>query len=215
MRFKASTVMALAIFYVVPGPVQAQMQFPLEMPAPKVGDTAKYRTIDLWNNTEISTSQTDIVEIQSERLITRSTSSTNSTPRTNVFTREWQPCRRMRGNDQPVCTGSLKFPMQLQDKHSYDKLPWPNGNGHTSGACQVKGEEKITVPAGAFATVRIECTGFWNRIYDQSDSGKMTELYWYAPSVARIVKSQYFDFNNSGSAVNKTQTEMIEFTAAK
>lgn len=193
----------------------AQVQFPIGFPAPKVGDTAKYRTVDLWNNKELSTSQTELVEIQNDRFVTRFMTSTDPAPRTVYFTREWQPCRAMRNSDQTVCAGSFKFPMQLGNKHTYEKLPWTNGDGHSTATCEVKAEEKVSVPVGAFDTVRIECAGFWNRVFNGNFSGRQTEVYWYAPTIGRLVKSQFMNFTSSGSPFDKTQTELVELTAGK
>lgn len=193
----------------------AQVQFPVGLPAPKVGDTAKYRTVDLWNNKELSTIQIELVEIQKDRFATRVMTSTAPEPRTNYFTREWQPCRAMRNGDQTVCTGPFKFPMQLGNKHTYEKLPWTNGNGYSTATCEVKADEKVSVPAGVFDTVRIECAGFWNAVFGSTFRGPLTEVFWYAPTIGRQVKSQYIDYQGSGPIHNKTQTELIEFTAGK
>ena len=195
--------------------VHSQVQFPVSPPALKVGEIAKYRMIDLWNNKELSTSQSELVEIQNDRFVTRSMTSTNPNPRTALFTREWLPCLSMRNSDQTVCAGAFKFPMQLANKHTYEKLPWITGNGHSSGACEVKAEEKVNVAAGTFDTVRIECAGFWNQVFDGASSGRQTEVYWYGPTVGRIVKSQFFNFRPNSSPFDKTQTELIEFTAGK
>jgi len=218
MLFIANKVKKIIVLFGLGGVLTlaySQVQFPVSLPALKVGDTAKYRTVDLWNNKELSTSQNELVEIQNDRLVTRFTTSTAPEPRTAHFTREWQPCRTMRNSDQAVCAGAFKFPMQLANKHTYEKLPWPNGNGHSTATCEVKAEEKVNVPAGAFDTVRIECAGYYNRVFDGSFSGRQMDVYWYGPTIGRLVKSQHFDFTSSGSPFNKTQTELIEFTAGK
>ena len=195
--------------------VYAQVQFPVGPPTPKVGDIAKTRTVDLWNNTEVSTSQSDIVEVQADRLVTRLTSSASSETRTLLFTREWNPCRTMLNSDTLICTGLFKFPLETGKKHSYDKLPNTVGRSHFSATCEVKGAEKVTVAAGAFEVVRIECSGFYNRVFDGNWSGKFNEVVWYSPAISRIVKSSYNDFNSSGSAFAKTQTELVEFIPGK
>jgi hypothetical protein len=190
-----------------------QVAFPVQAPTPKVGEVAKYRNVDLWNNRELWTGHSELVEIQADRFVTRVTSSDNPQPRTSYTTREWQPCRSLQNSDQLVCTGAFKFPMQVGDKHSYEKLPWPNGNGHSSASCEVKGEEKLTVAAGTFDTVRIECSGHWNRVFGGTFSGRLVETYWYSSKISRWVRQQYTDYNSGGGGVfNKTQTDLIEFS---
>lgn len=193
----------------------AQVQFPVAQPTPKVGEIAKYRTIDLWNNAELSTSQSELVEVTGERLITRFNTSTNPELRTNNFNRSWNPCRSLRNSDKMVCDGSIKFPLQAGTQYEYKELPWANGNGFTSMKCEVKGEEKLTLSAGAFDTVKVECAGFWTRKFDGSGTGRTSETNWYAPTIARVVKNQYVSLLSSGAPDIKTQTDLVEFIPAK
>jgi len=193
-------------------PVHAQVQFPVPPPELKVGEVARYATIDLWNNRQLSATESQLVEIQAERLVVRTKRSDQAEFRTVLFTRDWQPCRSMQGSDVLVCDGALKFPLQPGGKMRYDKLPWPNGQGHSSAECEVKGEEKLTVAAGTFDTVKVECAGFWNRLFGNTSSGRQVEAYWYAPKIGRFVRSQYTDYNSAGGGiVNKTQTDLVEF----
>jgi hypothetical protein len=195
-----------------PGQSGAQVQFPVSMPASQVGEVAKYRTIDLWNNKELSTAETEIVELQPDRIVSRSKRSDQAGTRTTLTTREWQPCRNMQNSDKMVCAGSFKFPMELGARHKYENLPWPNGTGHSSGDCEVKAEEKVTVPAGNFDAVRIECSGYWNRVFGGTFTGRQVETIWYAPKISRMVKFQFTDYYSSGGGVfNKTLTELTEF----
>lgn len=205
---------AAAAILLAPAFVRAQVQFPVGMPTPKVGEVAKYQTTDLWNNKELSTTGTEVVELQPERIVSRSKRSDQAEPRTTLATREWQPCRTMQNSDKLVCAGSFKFPMELGGRHKYENLPWPNGNGHSSAECEVKALEKVTVKAGTFDSVRIECGGYWNRVFGGVVSGRQVETLWYAPSISRMVKSQYTDYNSGiGGVFNKTQTELVEFIA--
>lgn len=196
------------------GQVQAQVQFPVALPSPKVGDIAKYRTIDMWTNKEISTGQFELVEIQAERLVIRGKSSAEAAESTGYRTREWNPCRSMQNSEQLVCGGALKFPLQIGNKHNFEKQPWSNRNGHNGAACEVKAEEKITLSAGAFDTVRIECAGFWNYVFGQSGNGQLTQSYWYAPAIGQVVKFQEI-YLSGGRPYNKFQTELTEFIPAK
>lgn len=193
----------------------AQVQFPVAQPTPKVGEIAKYRTVDLWNNAELSTSQSDLVEITDERLITRQTVSTRPEPRTVSFNRSWNPCRSLRNSDKVICDGSIKFPMQKGAKFDYKNLPWPNGNGYSSMQCEIKGEEKLTLPAGSFDTVKVECAGFWTRQFEGSGTGRTSETQWYAPTIARVIRSQFVSLLSNGSPDIRTQTELVEFIPAK
>lgn len=193
----------------------AQVQYPVGPPTPKPDDLAKTRKVDLWNNAELFTAQTEIVEIQADRLMTRFKSSADSETRTLMYTREWNPCRTMRNSDTAVCAGPLKFPLEPGGRHSYANLPNTTGRSHFSATCEVRSTEKVTVVAGTFDAVRIECSGFYNRVFDGDWSGKFTEALWYSPAMSRIVKSQFNDFTRTGSAFTKNQTELVEFISGK
>lgn len=200
---------------VLSGAAYAQIQFPVAAPTPKVGEIVKYRNIDLWNNTELSTSESELVSVEADGFVNRFKNTISPTPRTDRFNRSWQSCRSMQGSDKAVCGGSLNFPMQIGDKHSYDKHPWASGLGHSSANCEVKGDEKLTVPAGTYDTLRIACAGNYNRVFDGIWSGRYNETVWYAPAIGRVVKSEFFDFRSNGTAFNKNQSVLIEFVGAK
>lgn len=193
----------------------AQVQFPVGPPTPKVGDIAKTRTTDLWNNTEVSTSQSDVVEVRTDRLVTRSKSSASSETSTLLFTQEWNPCRTMRNSDTPVCAGVFRFPLVAGAKHSYNRLPNTTGRSHFSANCEVTGTEKLSVVAGTFDVVRIDCSGFYTRVFDGSWGGKFSEVIWYSPAISRIVKSGFYDFQANGTPFTKSQTELVEFIPGK
>ena len=206
---------AFAIFAAIagglPDSANAQVQFPVEKPTPKVGDVWKYRQVDLWNGKELSNSEVELVSIEAGHFITRVKSSSYPGVRTGRRTTDLWPCRNMKNSDQEVCAGAFRFPMQLGQKTEYQKVPWDTGNGYWSGKCEVKAEEKVTVPAGTFDAVRVECAGYWTRVFEGNFTGRFTETIWYAPKVNRGVRSQYFDSYSSGSPNNKTQTELVEF----
>ncbi|MES2280364.1 MAG: hypothetical protein V4542_03045 [Pseudomonadota bacterium] len=218
--FMVSTCVAVFAQLALAARANAQVQFPVGPPTPKVGDTVRYRTIDLWNNSELSTEQSELVEIQADRFTTRFKRSTESEARTRLFNREWQSCRPMYNSPELLCAGPLKFPLQAGAKHTYDKQPWTSGFGYDAATCEVKGEEKVTVAAGTFDAVRLDCTGFWNRVFNDQPrardmTGKITFSVWYSPAISREIKSQYASFNRSGSQDIRSQTELLEFIPGK
>ncbi len=155
-----------------------------------------------------------LVQIEGDRRTLRgqNTNIDNNAPRTFEQTLENNPCRLMRGSDKLICAGIYKFPMTSDSKYAYEQeLPWPNGLGKSDGNCAVKGEEKITVPAGTFDTVKIECEGFWRQVFEGTWNGRWTETNWYAPKVNRSVKWIYKSRKPNGSLNDQTQTELTEF----
>jgi hypothetical protein len=193
---------------------RAQVQFPVDAPAPKVGEIVKYRAIDLWNKTELFTTQSELVAIEANHFVTRFKRSDRDAPGTERANMSWNFCRAMQNSDKQVCDGPLKFPMQIGNKHAYKEQPWSNGLGHWTATCEVVSEDKLTVPAGTFDTVRITCSGFYQRVFEGNWNGRFNNVTWYAPAISRVVKFEHYDFNGA-AAFNKQQTELVEFTPGK
>lgn len=198
--------------------VLAQVPAVAEPPAPKIGEVWKYRTTDMWNNTDLSQYEQELVEIQADRLVFRTKSSKAAEPKTAYYGRGLASCRRMRDSDVEMCDGALAFPLQVGKKNSYDKRPWRNGNGHSSADCEVKAIESVTVPAGTFDAFRIDCDGSWQRVFDRQDTvrgnaGRTEESIWYAPRVNGLVKWTYNSYGFRSKPEAKEQTELIEFVA--
>lgn len=189
----------------------AQVQFPVEAPTPKVGQIAKFRAVDLWNNKEISLVTNELVDVEANNFVVRFKRADRDTLTTLRFDRSWNICRSMKNSDKVACDGVLKFPMQIGAKYSFKERPWGSGQGYDSAACEVQGEEKVSVPAGSYDTLRVVCAGFWTRVFEGNLSGRFNETIWYAPGIGRAVKFQYNNFHSQGALDTKTQTELMEF----
>jgi hypothetical protein len=210
IAFHRCLLMGLGAMFVISS-VQAQAPASAERPAPSVGDVWKYRTIDLWNNSELSTSRAELTEIQPERLLFQFTLSTAPEATILKSTRDLQSCRAMKNSDVEVCAGALRFPLRVGDKQQYDKLPWFNGEGYFSQSCEVKAFEPIKVAAGTFDAFRIECAGATTRVIGNPFTSRADETFWYAPKAHRIVLSNYTDYRSNGSLNNRRKTELVEY----
>lgn len=216
VRYYHPRLWLLALLIGVAPSASPQIIFPIEKPSFKPGDRWTYRRIDGWNNTERSRTEIEFVSTEPERWVFRSKNASGAftTFRTNF---DLQPCRAMRGSDQEVCTGAFKFPMSADFQNTYDKLPWMNGEGHSSARCEAKGNEDVTVPAGTFPAIRIECKGFWHRVFDLQQggrSGRQEEIYWYSSVAKRPVKSQFVNSRPDGNPFDKWIDELVEFRPA-
>ena len=204
----------------VSGPVclaaAAQVKLPVSQPSLKVGEVAKYRTIDLWTNTEISKTERELVQVSDEKLVERATSSASPSPLELSYNRSWNPCRKLEYSNKEVCDGVLKFPLQIGAKHESREHPWFNGKGYSSMNCEVKGEERLTLKVGTVDTLRIECAGFWTGVIGTPRyRGRQSEIQWYAPAYGRTVQTQFTSLMSDGNRDQKTQTELVEFIPAK
>lgn len=194
----------------------AQAKPPVDQPNLKVGEVAKYRTVDLRKNTELSRTEIELLQVSDEKLVARLTSSAVTPPQPLVYNRFWNPCRSLQFSKKEVCDGPLKFPMRVGEKHEYKELPWSNGAGHTSMKCEVKAEEQLTLTVGAIDTMRIECAGFWTDVIAaRRYAGQTSEILWYAPTFGRTVKSEFISLWSTGQPDIHTRTELVEFVPSR
>ena len=59
----------------------------------------------------------------------------------------------------------------MGDRHSYSRLPTPDGYGYTGMDYTVEARETVAVAAGSFDSYRVECVGRWN-----SNGGAVTKI---------------------------------------
>ena len=191
----------------------AQTVFPVAAPTAKIGQITTFRTVDLWNNKELSVRATELVAIEAENMVMRTKTVGRDEVTTARTDKSWNFCRSMRGSEKSNCEGALKFPMQVGSKHNMKERAWPDGTGYDNGTCEVQAEEKITVPAGSFDTLRVVCSGWWTKVFEGSYSGRFNQTVWYAPSISNPVKFQVNIFHSRGQLDIKNQTELVEFVA--
>lgn len=191
--------------------LHAQVNAPAERPTYTKGDTWTYRVLDSWTDKELRQTQIEFAAAETDSLVFRFTNkSTNavSTYRTDL---DLNVCRSMQNSTDAACKGPYKFPASVEQKTSYDKLPYSNGSGFIQGECSVAAIEKVTVPAGTFDTYKIDCTGFWTNVFGSTATGNFKETIWYAPTAKRLVKSYYENRNSSNRISTKETTELLEY----
>ena len=87
-----------------------------------------------------------------------------------------------------------------------------NAKSKTDLEFKVVAREKVKTPAGEFDTFKIESGGWINGV-SWSGSIRMSEVRWYAPSIGRVVKSEYKDFRG-GQLWTHTVSELKSFKPA-
>ena len=193
----------------------AEIQFPIEKPNPAIGDVWKHRTTDLWTGNVQSTSEVELVGIEADRFVMLVKGSAIPAPRTDKITKDLGRCSKFKASEEIICGGQLSFPIQIGKKSEYDRLPYSNGDGYFDEKCEPKSEEKVTVPAGTFDAVRIECSGYWTNTSTSNAHGTFKQTLWYSPKVNRIIKTDYSDRYEGQQLNRKTLTELTEFSAKK
>lgn len=181
-------IFALSILLISSFNLQAQLREPVERPIFSKGDNWTYRNIDDWTGKETGQSFLEFVASEGNYLVFRNTNKNTNATTTLRDDLDLGACRTLKDAEAPVCGGSYKFPMAVGHKTGYTKLPWPNGAGYDDAKCDVAASEKITVPAGTFDTLRLECDGFSTRRFDGTGTSSFKFTIWYSPLVKRFAK---------------------------
>ncbi|WP_028224485.1 TapB family protein [Paraburkholderia ferrariae] len=108
--------------------------------------------------------------------------------------------------------GKLQFPMSVGKT-------WSSSSVYRSGSwasdverqAKVVGVEQVETPAGVFAAFKIEMTASWSGTEGNRGEGTARETDWYAPSVGRVIKMDYFDRPSHG-APTPTHVELLKFS---
>jgi hypothetical protein len=81
----------------------------------------------------------------------------------------------------------------------------------TSGSGKVTGQERVTVPAGTFDTIRVELMVRMTNSADQTKSSTTTGVVWYAPTINRWVK-RTSEFRFEGRLRDLTIDELTQYS---
>jgi hypothetical protein len=116
------------------------------------------------------------------------------------FTKEILDGRTIREVSPPASWKSVAFPlrvglswgMQYSETRSTEQR-----TDNIERRCIAEKEETLTVPAGTFATIRIDC---WN-----SRTGAWVGTVWYSPEVTHMVKEEF------ALRTGRTSRELLRF----
>lgn len=112
-------------------------------------------------------------------------------------------------------TGTYTFPLET-GKTWEVKTDFVRADGYSGSytlTAKVIGWEKVKVPAGEFAALKITENGCYGatKIGGKSGTGSMQRTIWYTPAVGNTVKSYYEDTNWRGGPRNKITKELIGY----
>jgi len=102
------------------------------------------------------------------------------------FTKETLNGRTLREVSPSAAWRSVTFPLRvglLWDMKYSETRPTEQRTDNIERRCLAEKEESITVPAGTFDTIRIDC---WN-----SRTGAWASTAWYSPEVTHMVKEEF------------------------
>ena len=178
---------------------------------PAAGDTAVYRVINAYNGETRGEVRYRVDKVDGNQVVVSVTTSTPSAglPRTEVYTTDGNWLRHpVNNHDRPVDYDfappypAYPFPLDVGKSWSIRVNATSPVTGRRNSVrvdVDVIGAEHITVPAGAFDTIKIKrrvYAGDWESFRRETN---ITETDWYAPALGRAVRTEsnsaYLDVN--------------------
>ena len=199
-RVLSSVVTALVFVAAIIGPAVAAAA------SPAAGDTYTYRIFNGYNNEVRGQIRYRVDKIDADRIAVSVTTDTPTAgaARTEVYTKEGNWLRHpVTNHDQPVeyefaqAYPAYVFPLDSGKSWSVRVNAIDPATGRRNSVRvdgEVLGSERISVPAGAFDTIKIRryvYAGDWDGFRFETN---ITEIDWYAPALGRPVRSE----SNSG-----------------
>lgn len=214
----ALTVVTLLGACATPYPAEtATLSIDLLSPAPPMhpGQRWTYRRIDSWNNQEVERySQIFNIEQSGKWSVAWGIISSTDAKRLGTTTEEFDATTHAFAD--PRISGQylpLQFPLAPGKTWSfnYKFQSDPETVVTVEQTALVTRQEDVTVPAGTFKTLRVEHTGHYKATQPgKSWRGRITETFWYAPEVGRVVAQEYKDTTGWGKTWDQRRDELVE-----
>ena len=184
-------------------------------PVAKVGDVAVYAVEQRADKRSFDETVTVTLVDQTHIKSSHVRPNRNPPEREGVVTLDWATVVSGASGtrfDPPIV--GFKFPLAVGDgwKSSFVGEAANNSKSKTDLEFKVVAREKVNTPAGEFDTFRIESDGWINGV-SWSGAIRMSDVRWYAPSIGRVVRSEYKDFRG-GQLWNNTVSELKSFKPA-
>lgn len=185
-----------------------------QLPHLIAGQQWTYKRVDLWKNVETERfSQTFMEQTNGKWRVDWTILSSTDSARVGTTPEQFDASTH--GFADPLLTGQhqpLKFPLSVGKRwtFSYQYQSKPDTRVDVTQTAQVTQGETVTVPAGTFKALRVEHVGRYTATQaNQHWSGRITETYWYAPEVGRVVASEYKDTTGRGTTWDQRRDELV------
>jgi hypothetical protein len=195
----------------------AQQPVVVDRPDLSVGDKWVVKTTNLFNNSEISTFEQAVTELDTD-IIKLERVTVSSAKSENIGRKHIRKADRSTWSFiNPTATGgkyvTFSFPLELEKLWDYEfsYTDKANNTGVQNGTARAVGWEDVKVPAGSFKAIKV----IHKRNYIPTgirgfEPGTWTETYWYVPEVKWWVKYEAYHVH-SGRPWDHTLHELVSF----
>jgi hypothetical protein len=197
---------------------------PMNKPAFVVGDTWSYRSFDLFTKNESFRFTNVVKEATESEFWIYGEVNRGASPRfwwqgdmaTNRFAARYDfdadSPRQVGKKLNDGISGGLRWPLVVGDSWK-SVQPWVNSEGHSGRnevTVSIEAEETITVPAGAFKTIRVSAKGYWTN-ETRGGSGRRETIFWISPTTKREVKTETRVWTGNGGIFEAQGVELTSY----
>jgi hypothetical protein len=185
----------------------------VDRPDIHVGDRWSWVHTNGMVNEQDWTKIEDVVSISQTEIRTRIRKKGTPNNIIAIYSLDMNPIDTSGERYQPNLTRYV-FPFQTGKKWSgeFDKMLFSNGkHGKFFAKAEVKGLEKVKVPAGEFDAYKIVLTYDATGTDEDARTGHTVETVWYAPDVKNFVKSETV-FTRDGQVRSQDIFELLEYS---
>jgi hypothetical protein len=182
----------------------------------RVGETWEYEVIDLWRSEVVGVIRRVVASATDSELIVRTTEQDGTWYEERVD-KSGKTSRPVPAH-QPVTSDRnytpVAFPLTVGSSWSTRELRFNRLSAvvyHTDWKCHVSGYETILVPAGSYATLRVNCAGWWS---DRGSTGSATQVIWFAPDVNGVIRMRYVENKSGGSPWEQWEHRLTKHRSA-
>ncbi|MEX3686489.1 hypothetical protein AB3X91_07745 [Paraburkholderia sp. BR14263] len=183
-----------------------------DAPSYKVGDTWTF----IWGRTDSTPGVPLVVTVVAvtETQTTMSSSWNGGRQKENHYDSQGNLTRDGNGTTYEPSNGTLSFPMTVGKNWDFHHVRrFTIGTIDVSGHDEIVAFERIQVPAGSFDAYKIVSHGVNARQLDRLYDAPFTETYWYAPSVKKVIKSDYVLYLDHQALLSRT-SELSAYSLA-
>lgn len=160
--------------------------------APKAGDVHVYAGDDRTERRPFEETVT-VTAVDGERVRTRHVRTDRTAPEEGQYLRQWTTVRSGSTGtdyDPPVQVVPARLEVGTAWEATHQAKSPSGALSRFHAEYKVVAREKVATPAGEFDAYRIEAKGYLSGLSWQGGFAS-TQKFWYAPSVDRIVRSEY------------------------
>jgi len=187
---------------------------PMPRPEVNVGDCWTFNSTNVLNRGPVGEYESCVTLVKEDLIFTVAKRKSDGREFDLAYTSEWGVSGSITGSVSTPPIRFLQFPLFIgktysneYETHSFEPQEYQS---KTKLECNVNGWDDVSVPAGKFHALKINCAGTYVGTGRSTGWGRVSGTFWYAPEVKRYVKWRYGNVN-----AEPRGDELVSFHLAK